>query len=37
MMISILHLTWIIPVSMLFGLILAALMSANGRNDNDRR
>lgn len=36
-MISALNLLWIVPLSVLVGLILAALCHASGEVDNDRR
>lgn len=35
-MMSALHLLWIIPLSAIFGMILTALMVANGRNDHEK-
>lgn len=31
-MMSVLHLLWIVPTSVLTGIMLAALLRANGRN-----
>ena len=33
-MISALHLLWIIPASTIFGLLLAALLSSNNKEDD---
>ena len=34
MMISVLHLLWIIPVSTIFGLFLSALFASNNKEDD---
>ena len=37
MMISVWNLAWIIPLSVLAGIVLAALLTAASRRDGDRR
>lgn len=31
---SVLHLLWIVPLSAIFGFVVCALLSANGRDNN---